>query len=146
MTIVPHIELHIFCSTILRNKELNLFLFVFALNKRIQRTPTCFLHTVFLQNKAEICAKKHRVLFLYWIKGRVQKFSSFGWHKKKRPKSTLTPFFHWALQFEHQEAFYLYLKLWRHISTVKPGAIEIKRKSKCETKELRFKPYGHNQY
>ena len=74
-------------------------LLYFALNNRKQRTPTRFLHRLFLEEKAEIGKKKiqNNMIFInlsphatYW-ENRTK--------IKKRPKISLRPFLHGCLHY-----------------------------------------------
>ena len=75
------------------------FLLYFALNNRKQRTPTRFLHRLFLEEKAEIGKKKiqNNMIFInlsphatYW-ENRTK--------IKKWPKISLRPFLHGCLHY-----------------------------------------------
>ena len=92
-----HIRLKCPAPLILWNKGLKPFLLYFALNNRKQRTPTRFLHRLFLEEKAEIGKKKiqNNMIFInlsphatYW-ENRTK--------IKKRPKISLRPFLHGCL-------------------------------------------------
>ena len=55
--------------------------------------PTCVLHTVFLENKAEICEKKKKTQSnVFLLNQRPHAKIQLIWTTfKKRPKSSLTP-------------------------------------------------------
>ena len=64
----------------------------------MQRTPTRFLLKVLLQNEAEICEKKIQGNVFLLNQRPHAKFQLIWMTFKKWPKSSLTPFFHGALQ------------------------------------------------
>ena len=98
-TIVIHIELQISRSCDFTKQRTKSVSFVYALNKRMQRTPMRFLLKVFLQNEAEICEKKNTgQCFSIKSKTTCKNSAHLDDILKKWPKSSLTIVFHKTLQ------------------------------------------------
>ena len=69
-----------------------------VIHKRMQRTPTCVLHTVFFLKQSRNLRKRKTQSNVFLLNQRPHVKIQLIWTTfKKRQKSSLTPFFHWAL-------------------------------------------------